>query len=146
MRSLSVTHLCDFAALRGHEDTHKKCWDVEVTAVRVNNVWENGDETENHDRKKKDDDGARRTRRTWTRVKARRWVGGRWQREGRLQTSGTVRVSPQLPKMRSIRIYHFLLPMSNHTAASQWHYAFLWHEPNLQKYNHEVQPAIPEGQ
>ena len=38
MRSLSVTHLCDFAALRGHEDTHKKCWDVEVTAVRVNNV------------------------------------------------------------------------------------------------------------
>jgi len=53
MRSLSVTHLCDFAALRGHEDTHKKCWDVEVTAVRVNNDWENGDETENHDKKKK---------------------------------------------------------------------------------------------
>jgi len=31
----SLTHLCDFAALRGYEDTHKKCWDVEVTAVRV---------------------------------------------------------------------------------------------------------------
>jgi hypothetical protein len=53
MCSLSVTHLCDFTALQGHENTHKKCWDVEVTAVRVNNDWENGDETENHDRKKK---------------------------------------------------------------------------------------------
>ena len=50
MHGLSVTHLCDSAALRGHEDKHKKCWDVEVTAVRVNNDWENGDETENHDR------------------------------------------------------------------------------------------------